>query len=73
MDSINYLNNRQVDLDTLFSSEGEWEVNEDYNGILNSLGNALEKQVSTWWGVCTFEHYLKEKIIMHSLRWEVSL
>lgn len=72
MNSINFLNNRKVNLNTLFSSEEEWEGNEDYNGILNSLANALEKQIRTWWDVQTFEQYLKEKIIMRSLRWEVS-
>lgn len=37
-----------------------------------ALGNALEKQVRTRWDICTIEHYLKEQIIVRSLRWAVA-
>lgn len=67
MDALHFLSNRQLSLDTLFSSNIDTRENTDFNSALTSLGNVLETQVKTWWDICTFEHYLKEKIIMRNL------
>lgn len=72
MDSIRFLSNRHLNMDSIFTSDEEGEDSMDYNAILSALSNTLEKQVRTWWDIVTFEHYLKENIIMHSIRWEVS-
>lgn len=72
MEALQSLSNRQLHLDTLFSTNVDSRENTDINSALTVFGNVLEKQAKTWWGICTFEHYLKEKIIMQSLRWDVS-
>lgn len=72
MDIVNFFNSRTLDLESLFSAENVSRDNTDYSGALNTLGDVLEKLVKTWWDICTFKHYLKESIIMRSLRWEVS-
>lgn len=72
MDVIRFLSNRQIDIINLLSVEEQINPEENYNGMITALGNALEKQVRTWWDICTIEHYLKEQIIVRSLRWEVA-
>lgn len=71
IDAVKFIDNRPNNLDSLFSVDGTLVENEDQSFLLTSLGYALEKQIRTWWDICTFEHYLKEKIIMRNLRWEV--
>lgn len=72
MDAISFLRDRQLEVDSIFSEELVTDVSHDLTSNLNILGFALEKQVRTWWDICTFEKYIKEKIIMRSLRWEVT-
>lgn len=73
MEAFNFLSNRQIDPEYVFSSNQEMtDSDEDYTGMLKSLGSLLEKQVKTWWDIFTFEHYEKESLIFRSLRWEVS-
>ena len=72
MDSINFLSNRLLNMDSIFTNDGGGDDELDFNSLLSTLSNTLEKQVRTWWDIATFEHYLKENIIMRSLRWEVS-
>lgn len=47
-------------------------MQDDHKGTLLALVNALEKQIRTWWDICTMEQYLKDNIIVRSLRWEVT-
>lgn len=47
-------------------------VQDDHKANLNALSNALEKQVRTWWDIFTMEQYVKDNIIVRSLRWEVT-
>lgn len=69
MDAFHFLSNRQLNLESLFSTEVDIKANTDVTSTFLASGNVLEKQVKT----CTFEHYLKEKIIiMRSLRWKDS-
>ena len=72
MDAIGFLSSRQLDLDNLFSVNEQVRQEKNYNSILTALGNLLEKQVRTWWDKGTIKHYLKEKIIVRSMRWEVT-
>lgn len=73
MDPFNYLLNRQMDPECVFSSNHEMaDCEEDFSGTLKTLDNPLEKQIKVWWDVFTFEHYQKENLIFRSLRWEVS-
>ena len=73
MDAIDFLSNRQISADSIFSSSQEMtDCEEDYPSILKALDNLLEKQVKAWWDVFTFEHYNKEGLIFRSLRWEVT-
>lgn len=72
MEAVKFLANRQIDLNSLFTIDTPTDIRDDYKTILLSLGNALEKQVRTWWDVCTMEQYLKENITVRSLRWEVT-
>lgn len=72
MDIFRYLQSRQIDLDSLFSVDEQPPTDENFDNLFISLGNALEKQIRTWWDICTIEHYLKERIILRSLRWEVT-
>lgn len=73
MDAINFLSNRQMNPEDIFStSQTMTECEEDVSGSLKNLENLLEKQVKTWWDIFTFKHYEKENLIFRSLRWEVS-
>ena len=73
MEVINFLSNRQINAESVFSTNQEMaECEEDYPGTLKALENLLEKQVKAWWDVFTFEHYNKEGLIFRSLRWEVT-
>lgn len=72
MDAVKFLSNRQIDISSLFCTNEEFEMKEDHKGTPLALGNALEKQIGTWWDVCTMEQYIKENIIERNLRWEVT-
>lgn len=72
MEVFNFLTNRQINPDNIFSANQEMaEIDEDVSGMLRSLESLLEKQIKTWWDVFTFTHYQKEKLIFRSLRWDV--
>ena len=55
----------------IFSYNEQSTAQVNYNVTMSALGNALEKQVRTWWDICTFEQYNKDHIIVRSLRWDV--
>lgn len=72
MEAINFLSKRQINPDSVFSSSTELgDCDEDTTSLLKNLDHLLEKLLKTWWDVFTFKHYLKEKLIFKSLRWEV--
>lgn len=72
MDAFQYINNRHIELDNLFSADNQPTAEDNYDKVMIALSNALEKQLRTWWDINTIEHYLKKKIIIRSLRWEVT-
>lgn len=72
MDLFNYLSDRQMNPEHVFSNNVEMTVDEeDFSVTLRSLENLLEKQIKVWWDVFTFKHYQKENLIFRSLRWDV--
>lgn len=72
MDAFNFLSNRQLNPESIFSSNLIiTDCEEDFSGMLKTIDNLLEKQIKTWWDVFMFEHYCKENLIFRSLRWEV--
>lgn len=72
MDAVKFLANRQIDLNSIFTEDTEIAIEENFKSSLLSLGYALEKQVRTWWDISTMEQYVKDNIIVRSLRWEVT-
>lgn len=72
MNAIQFINNRQIDLNTIFSVNAQLTTEENYDDVMTALCCALEKQLRAWWDVCTVEHYLKQKTIARNLRWEVT-
>lgn len=72
MDVLRYLSNRHIDVDALFTSYEPTTTQTNYNGAMSALGHVLEKQVRTWWDICSLEQYIKEKVIIRSLRWDVT-
>lgn len=72
MDALMFLNNTTINLNNLFSVDGQTTTQVNCNVVITALGNVLEKQVRTWWDIFTLEHYIKEKMIIRSLRWEVA-
>lgn len=73
MDALGWLNSRHIDVDALFTNHGPAATHVNYNGAMSALGYTLEKQVRTWWDICTLEQYIKEKVIIRSLRWDIAL
>lgn len=72
MDAFNFLKNRQLNPESVFSNDQPMiENEEDFSALLKTLDGLLEKQIKTWWDVFTFEHYRRENLIFRSLRWEV--
>lgn len=67
MDAVQFISNRSINLDSVFTTD---ITPVDY--VDHSLGYTVEKQIRTWWNICTFEQYLKDNIIMRSLRWELT-
>ena len=72
MDALKFLSNRNLDMNTLFTASGPTASQVNYNGAMSALGNTLERQVRTWWDICTLEQYVKDKITIRSLRWEIT-
>lgn len=70
MDALRFLSSRNIDINSLFMNNEPTTTQVNYNGAMSALGNTSEKQVRTWWDICTLEQYIKEKIISRSLRWE---
>lgn len=71
MDALQFLSSRNIDINNVFTINEQTTAQANFKGAINALGNVLEKQVRTWWDICTLEQYMKENIIFRSLRWEV--
>lgn len=56
MAALRFLSNRNIDVDSLFFNSEPTTAQVNFNGAMTALGNALEKQVKTWWDICTLEH-----------------
>lgn len=72
MDALQFLSSRTIDINAIFAINEQATAQSNINGVLTALGNVLEKLVRTWWDICTFEQYIKEKILVRSSRWEVA-
>lgn len=72
MDTVKFISNRTINLDSLFTADAPSVDYVDHSQLLATLGYTLEKQIRTWWDICTFQQYLKDNIIMRSLRWKVT-
>lgn len=60
MEAVKSLVIRHIDLNSLFTCDQANSDEDDHKGTLLALRNALEKQVQTWWDICTMEQYIKE-------------
>lgn len=72
MDAVQFISNWSINLDSVFTTDITPVDYVDHGQLLSTLGYTLEKQIRTWWDICTFEQYLKDNILMRSLRWEVT-
>lgn len=72
MDAFSYMEKRQVNLEEVFKiSNKKTNSNLDLESLMHKLGHNMEKKVSVWWDICTFETYLKENIVPRRLRWDI--
>lgn len=67
MDIFDYMENRTVDLNDVFTVKTTPEIG-DLDTTFRKFGHLMEKKVSMWWGITTHEQYIKEGIVPRGLR-----
>lgn len=71
MDISTFIEQREVNLDAIFNSE-DTKLNANLESF-RKLGHNMEKKISMWWDVTTFDKYIKANIVPRCLRWDVPL
>lgn len=71
MDVFQFLEQRTVKIDEIFSREVPPEPANDLFHVFRKLGHLFEKKVKVWWDITTFEQYISAKLTPRRLRWDV--
>lgn len=73
MDVFAFLEKRQVNLEEVFNTTTPIKKkSSDIESLMRKLGHNMEKKVSLWWDITTFEQYLKDNITPRRLRWDIT-
>lgn len=71
MDPFAFFENREIDLEDLFSVNNNKE--NDISHLFRKLGHCMDKKSNIWWDRSTMEKYLKDGLIPRKLRWDVPI
>lgn len=71
MDPFAFFDNRELDLEDLFSDKKSRE--DDLAQSFRKLGHCMDKKSNVWWDQSTMEKYLKDNLIPRKLRWDVPI
>ncbi|XP_040212843.1 uncharacterized protein LOC120943544 [Rana temporaria] len=72
MDVFSFLDKRQVNLEDVFNASAPVKKNSDLESLMRKLGHNMEKKISLWWDIVTFERYIKDNIVPRRLRWDIT-
>lgn len=71
MDPFAFFDNRELDLEDLFSDKKPRD--DDIAHLFRKLGHCMDKKSNVWWDQSTMEKYLKDNLIPRKLRWDVPI
>lgn len=71
MDPFAFFDNRELDLEDLFSDKKTKE--DDIAQLFKKLGHCMDKKSNVWWDRSTMEKYLRDNLIPRKLRWDVPI
>lgn len=72
MEVFSFMEKRKINLEEVFSTTNTSKNRTaDLESLMRKLGHNMEKKVSLWWDISTFETYLKESFVPRRLRWDV--